>query len=169
MANRDASGDDVRVAARNIRPAFRDIRASLATYVGVAWLVAFPLMTWGTAWGAAERDRIGPWGWFISWLVLTALAVVGSLAAYRMLLGVSQGAVAYSERRVVRLALGDAFISMGGAFLLLALPITFMADVLFAAAFVAVIGLLFSAALLVPVYIKNWRDARSGGHIIVER
>lgn len=166
----DANGaNEVRVFAAAIRPSARVVAPKLALFIGAAWLVAWPIVTFMTAWGAAEHARLGLAGWSFSWALVAALAVLGTVAAYAAVTRLAQGTVAYSERRVVRLGYGDAFLSMAGGFACTFLPITFMSEVMIAATLVVIIGFFFAAAVLLPMYIANWQRAVAEGRSVSDR
>lgn len=165
-SNSDA--DEVRVFARTIRPEFRQIASRTAWTVGLAWLAAFPVVTWFTDGGAQDAQRLGLGGWFVSWLVIAALAVAGTCLGYRILLNLAPGNRGFTERRVLRLALGDSFLAMSGGFALAFFPLTFVRDVMAGTALAAMLGFLFTAAVLVPTYIERWRSAAADGQAVID-
>lgn len=145
---------------RSVRSPFQSVVGPIAITLGVAWLAAFPLVTWFTRGGAADAERLGFWGWALSWLLLAALSVAGTCLGYRLLVSIAQGNKYVTERGTVRLACSDAFVAMTGGFALSFLPLTFLTDVFMGTAVTAMLGFFFTAAVLIPRYIANWQGAR---------
>ena len=133
----------------------------IGVFVGVAWAASFLLYAPGTAAGSTAVARLGFGEALLWWIVTGALVAAGCVGAHALLRVIARGERRVTRRGVLPLAVGDAFFTMLGGFVVAFLLSIGSDDSIVVLGWTFGIGVLFSFAALFPAYVAGW-DASGG-------
>lgn len=157
---------EVRVLVNTVRGPARPIALGIAVTTLIVWLASFVPFTYATATGRAALERSGFMPLLGSWVLVSLIIAVGYGAGYAVMRAVAPAHTQVKQRRLLRLAGGDAFFAMVGGVASGFFPVSLMPNLFTMFAWTLVVGMLFSFVVINPRYVSRFRRAVEDGDIV---